>query len=458
MRWRAILIISLAANLALVVGWLWSGRAGSRQRAGQGLLSEATASTIKTNFLVRRQFFTWQELESDDYPTYIKNLRDIGCPEQTIRDIIIADVNTLYARRRALEVVTPEQQWWRTEPDPALVRAATERVRELDRERTELLARLLGTNWESGDLVNLPRPTRQGIVLDGPVLGNMPNETKQAVESISLRSTDRMNAYIEEQRKAGKTPDPAEMAKLRQQTRADLAAVLSPLQLEEFLLRYSQNAITLRAQLKDLRFFDATAEEFRALFRATDPLDVQLNALAGPTDATSAATRRAIEQQRTAAIKNALGAERYELFKSLQDPTYREAYLAAQRAGTPEAVGTIYEINLAAQQEQARIRGQTNLTAEQLGIELKKAELEQLKAAAQALGQQVPTEAPPPLPPEPRKIHTLKNGETVNFLAQLYGVEPSDLRAANPNIDFSKIKGGEQVNVPLRFVPVPVTP
>jgi len=40
---------------------------------------------------VRRQFFSWQQLESPDYQTYVANLRDIGCPEQTIRDIIIAD-------------------------------------------------------------------------------------------------------------------------------------------------------------------------------------------------------------------------------------------------------------------------------------------------------------------------------------------------------------------------------
>lgn len=40
-------------------------------------------------------------------------------------------------------------------------------------------------------------------------------------------------------------------------------------------------------------------------------------------------------------------------------------------------------------------------------------------------------------------VDVLKSGETLNFLAQRYGVRPNDLRAANPNLDFSKIKGGE---------------
>jgi len=36
--------------------------------------------------------FQWNELESTDYRVYIANLRRIGCPEQTIRDIITADL------------------------------------------------------------------------------------------------------------------------------------------------------------------------------------------------------------------------------------------------------------------------------------------------------------------------------------------------------------------------------
>jgi hypothetical protein len=40
-------------------------------------------------------------VESADYRAYIANLRRIGCPEQTLRDIILADVNMLYTPRYA---------------------------------------------------------------------------------------------------------------------------------------------------------------------------------------------------------------------------------------------------------------------------------------------------------------------------------------------------------------------
>src|SRR5207247_5288218 len=140
-------------NLGLAAAWWISSRQQSRTTGTQADADISRQST-RTNYVVRRQIFSWREIESSDYPTYIANLRDIGCPEQTVRDIIIADVNALYARKRSLEIVTPEQQWWRTEPDTNIVQTAAARVHELEQERRELLTRLLGSNWETGDLVS----------------------------------------------------------------------------------------------------------------------------------------------------------------------------------------------------------------------------------------------------------------------------------------------------------------
>src|SRR5262245_24297105 len=129
MRWRVIAFVSLGVNVVLLAAWLITL---SRHK---GTLSNVPgapgqiSSQIKTNVVVRRQFFAWQQLESPDYTTYISNLRDIGCPEQTIRDIIIADVNAMYTRRRSTEVFTADQQWWRTEPDSNLVAIAYEKTR-----------------------------------------------------------------------------------------------------------------------------------------------------------------------------------------------------------------------------------------------------------------------------------------------------------------------------------------
>ena len=64
----------------------------------------------------------------------------------------------------------------------------------------------------------------------------------------------------------------------------------------------------------------------------------------------------------------------------------------AENAGAPpEAAQKIYEINLAVAEHLAEIRANTNYTAEQRAIALKQAELEQLKANAQVIGQEIPT-------------------------------------------------------------------
>ena len=451
MRWRVFALVSLGVNIALAAAWLLTVRQESVQlAAGAAALAQASAVPAKTNIVVRRQYLSWREVESSDFSTYAANLRQIGCPEQTIRDILIAEVNALYARKRATELVTPDQQWWRSQPDTNLVRAAAQKARELELERRALLTGLLGTNWETGDLVNIPRPSRPGVLLDGPVLGVLSAETKQAIQNVSVRSQDRMQAYLEAQSRAGQEPDPAELAKLRQQTRDELAHILSPPELEEYLLRYSQDANNLRTDFGQLRFFNPTPDEFRGVFRATDALDQRIQLLADAGDPSSLAARKALEDQRENAIKIALGPKRYEEYRMLHDPAYQDAVAAAQQAGTPEAAQTIYAVNLATLAEQSRIRGDTNLTAQQKAIELKRVELQQLQANTVAAGQDLPPEPPPqpPLPTPPKKVYVLGPGDSAATIALMYGLPVGAIQAANPRVDFNRLKPGTPITIP----------
>jgi len=455
MRWRVLALVSIGVNLALAAAVILSTRHFYQNRARTSSTPEALGSSPSApRLLVRRQFFSWRDVESTDYPTYIANLRDIGCPEQTIRDIIIADINAMYSRRRALEVVTAGQQWWRAEPDSNVVAVAAEKSRALEDERRALLGRLLGTNWEGGDLVNLPRPSRPGVVLDGAVLGALPADTKQAVEEINLRLQDRLQAYLDSQKREGKEPDPAELAKLRQQTRAELQAVLAPPELEEYLLRYSDNASNLRTELGQLKYFAATADEFRAIFRSSDLLDEQIALLAGATDANSAAQRKNLEDQRDSAIKLALGPKRYEEFVLLHDPLYVAAVATAQEAGTPDKIRLIYQLNLASASEQERIRLDPDLTSDQKAIELKKLELDQLKANTVAAGNELPPEPPGQTGP-PKKTYVLRPGDTASVVSMIYGVPVTALRAANPNVDLNRLKPGDSLNIPPSSLPPP---
>jgi LysM repeat protein len=456
MRWRLVALVSLGVNLLLVVGWIFT--AGNRPaKVPPEVLGGPTNTALgnRPNIIVRRQFISWRDIESPDYPTYIANLRDIGCPEQTMRDIIIADVNALFSRRLATELVSADQQWWRSEPDTNVLAAAAEKVRALEDERRVLLTKLLGPTWESGDLVNLPRPSRPGIVLDGPVLGALPTDVKQSIQDISLRSEERLQAYLNEQRAAGEDPDPLELARIREQTRDELKHLLTPPQLEDYLLRYSQTANNLRGDLGALKYFSASPDEFRALFRATDNIDQRLALLADGSDPNTAQARKALLDQRENAIRIALGQKRYDEYVLLHDPLYRAAMAAAQQAGTPEAVRTIYQINLAAAAEQAQLNSDPSLTIDQKNIQLKQLEADQLRANTLATGQELPPE-PPPAPP-PRRTYTVRQGDNAAVVAMIYGLPVSALRAANPNLDLNRLKPGDAINIPKMAGP-PIPP
>jgi hypothetical protein len=447
MRWRVLLILSLLANVVLVVALVISSR---RASAGSDTasLDDTNSAVVKTNVVLRRQFLSWSHVESPDYSTYITNLRSIGCPEQTIRDIIIADVNALYAKRRATEIISPQQEWWRSEPDPKVEKLAADKYIALDKERRALLAKLLGTDWEGGDLAGLPRPSRPGIVLDGPVLGTLPTETKQSVAEISAEAQERMQTYLQEMRDAGKTPDPAELARLRQETRNQLASVLSPLQLEEYLLRYSQTANELRADLGKLKYFDATPEEFRAMFRASDSIDQQIQLLGSATDPITVAQRNSLEQQRDNALRQALGPARFQQYQKLQDPLYQQAMATAIQNGDPNSADTIYGINLAAQHEQTSIQTNANLSDTQKAIAQKQLELEQLTAATIASGQAVPPELMPPPAPPVTQPHVMGKTETAAGLSKLFGISLNAIQAANPGIDVNNLKPGDTIRIP----------
>lgn len=441
-----ILIGSLVVNLGLGVGWLCTARRDTRFNALGVGRTVVTNTQVRTSVVVRKQFISWAEVESSNYPTYIENLRVVGCPESTIRDIIVADVNQLYAIKRATEVVTAEQQWWRSEPSPEVVKAAEDRLEALDAERRILLTTLLGPQWELDDVQNfdLAGAVRIGPVLDGPVLGLLSEDARMAVRAIALTEQDKMAALI---MKEGGKVDSVELARIQQEARTRLAEVLTPPQLEEYLLRYSPGAQNLRRELGLLQTFNASPTEFRNLFHAVDAIDQQLALTRWTEDPISQKQRDSLVEQRENAIRTALGQARYNQFLSLHDEDYRDASLVANDSGTPRATKAIVDINRATDLEKAIIEIDPTLTDLQRKIALKKTELEQLMAQAAVTGQGNFPE--PPKPPVNRITHVALPMDTLNRLAEYYKVPVQQIVAANPGVNLINLRPGTPVTIPV---------
>jgi hypothetical protein len=386
MRRRLGLIALLTLNVALAVALfyhLWMDLPQADPTAPPVPEGQARRSP-RTGVVVMRQPFTWSEIESEDYPTYISNLRDISCPESTIRDIILAEVNHLFARRRAVEVITPEEQWWRSIPDPEVARTAQKKLLALEDDRRQLLTQLLGSGWERVD------PAEAGaqnvVSLNGIILGNLPAEKKFAVQEISLRAQKRILAYMDEQQKAGKPVDPAEYARLRQQTRDELAQHLNPEQLEEYLLRNSYTANRMRTELRALGL---EPEEFRLLFRARDAVEQQLQVLSSSNNPEDAKRRMELERQRDQALLQVVGPERYQQYNLQQDPTFRQTQAAAQRIGiAQDAFIAFYQVNKATEAERQRIRNDRTLTPNQQADAIRQIQEDQQEALRALLGEE----------------------------------------------------------------------
>lgn len=129
--------ISLCFNVLLTAGLCFILAKGRNRKdsATRTVELPASASALANS---PSTSFRWSQLESTNYLTYIANLRHIGCPEQTLRDIVTADVEGLY-RVRAQDL---RGQWAATQnqSQPGLETA----LQQLAAEKKSVIARLLG--------------------------------------------------------------------------------------------------------------------------------------------------------------------------------------------------------------------------------------------------------------------------------------------------------------------------
>jgi hypothetical protein len=94
--------VSLGVNAVFAAALILFLFAPVRYPAGNDLRHAGISDVLEipSPVVSIREKFSWRRLESDDYRTFVANLRGIECPEQTIEDIICADVHALFARKR----------------------------------------------------------------------------------------------------------------------------------------------------------------------------------------------------------------------------------------------------------------------------------------------------------------------------------------------------------------------
>jgi hypothetical protein len=386
-RWWLIwLTVSVVLNGVLLVAWLRELRpvpSPAREVVRRPVVTNLLRP-IRTNLVLQPRFLNWQDLESEDYPTYIRNLRGIGCPPETIRDIIVADVGAWFERRRPAEVPSLRQQWWRRQPDAELVAQVQARQAALEAERHQLLTTLLGPGWEAG-----LASAAGGIPdseLDGPVLGSLSTEARRQVHDIERRGRERLAALTEDAKAVGAAASEAEEVRVRRAIRAELAAVLDPEQLEEYLLRTSPTAERLREQFDGV---EPTPDQFRQLFRAADAFEAHLAEVGEGTDPASERRRAALAVELEQTFERELGTARYLRHRLSQDQVFQQTYAAAERAGVAaEKLLPLYQVNQVASEERSRVLADPSLAPEEQTRRLAELYEQRLAALRTLLGEE----------------------------------------------------------------------
>lgn len=200
----------------------------------------------------------WKQVEADDYPSYIANLRALGMPEVTIRRIVTAEIHKEYETRRqellALEPIPFWEAGFGSKESDLPAYAAIEQE-----ERAEL-SFLLGTPASSIEITPGDSP-----ISDLKLGGSM---VPKAAAILDVEK--RIAEARDELTTVGRVLTPADDARLQQldaEREAALNGLLSAREREEYELRNSPAAQAVRDSLKD-RGFTVTEVEFRKLFQA----------------------------------------------------------------------------------------------------------------------------------------------------------------------------------------------
>jgi len=362
MKLRAILLLSLVLNVSIVGAWWFTTRpstdsasASAKSEAKSAAQSKEKQRTTRIITEVTSDNFDWTKVESEDYKKYIANLRAIGCPEETIRDIIITDINKLYAGKIAGLYPSPKDfKFWQTRVrgNRDTQRERDQKIRDLEKEKRDLVKELLGVDLEAEMARQSGEPDQ-----DAWRYGFLSPEKEQQVRALLEKSREAERAAFSN----GDWRDPQNRAKftaMRAQREAELAQLMTPEEFQEYELRNSRTARNMR---DDLASFSPSQDEFKKIFDLKKAYDDQYAYQGGGDDAARSERDKA-KQQLEEQLHAMLGDERFKQYQLAQDNTYRNLYDFMQRNNLPAKMAeTLYPVRQLFDSERDNILKDQNL-------------------------------------------------------------------------------------------------
>ncbi len=311
------------------------------------------------------QRLKWSSVEASDYRQYIANLRAVGCPEQTIRDIIITDLDRTYAQRMA-KLTRPEHYW--QAPNPSARTRESSEVKAIEEEKRGVIGELLGieADEDAKRRAGLPISYEEGF------------EFLSAGKRVQLREIDHeyrlklgaSDGAMPYRQVRDQQADAIRRNEIEEWRNAAIKTLLTPEELNEYELRVSRLTFQLTWAT---HAFEPSEQEFRSIFQIEKQFG-RTNAFTGfvePPDDPST------KQKFQTALKQALGEQRYAEYQRSSDPNFVNLYDIVRDTGlSKETTKTVYDLNRVAEQRAEAIRKDASLSPEtrqtafqQLGVE-----------------------------------------------------------------------------------------
>jgi hypothetical protein len=380
--------VVLATSLTLMV----AGRTSSRRAV---VSADASSSTVATSGAAHlnptlsdkkrpstARDAIWKTLASNDLRRYAANLRRVGCPEETIQEILLAAVNRLYeGRERALKVRPEDVPLWE-QGSQRDRRAAEGKLRQLLTEKRGLLKELTG--MDTGISMPTQLAGRDVEKFEG-AFAALPDSTRDQVRTIQENYWAQSDAIKQQTMGYLEPEDRDEFNRIKTERRQALAQILSPPELEDYEMQTSATAPSLRSRMEGFAMSD---DEFRKVFDFMQPLDEQYSLSRrnpDPQNQEFTTARNQAEKDLQDYIHQVLGDDRYAEYQRTRDPVYRNLSQAGAEAGVPqETIVQAYQAQQQMQQDAMRVMQDPNLTPEQ-----RAQSLQEMRALAQQKLQQV---------------------------------------------------------------------
>jgi len=232
----------------------------------------------------------------------------------------------------------------------------------LEKEQRALVKELLDADLEVELRKYLPSDDREERMY-----GFLPAEKREKLKEIQSTYDELEQEIYARAKGLILDADQEQLKRIEKQRMEELASILSPEEFEEYELRNSDTAHTMRSQLAG---FDPNEDEFRRIFRLQKTFDTQFAHAFDATDESQMEIRARAEEQAqdalNAEIKKVIGEKRFAEYERAQDADYKALVQITDRFAMPRDVATkVYDMKLEAERQKLQIETNPNLSEQQ---------------------------------------------------------------------------------------------